>query len=119
MKSHRAAHAKSFSAVLMMLVILGCATEPVVKMPESLPSSVKSYKHFTLWAGSPGMKRTGVYLNKRDVYTIMATGSMDHCPRGGCDDQRCEAGARLAAGVENRRWAVFQHTAQRRRWLSH
>lgn len=84
MKSHRASRSKNFSAVFLMLLILGCATAPVVKMPESLPSSVKSYKHFTLWAGSPGMKSTGIHLNKLDTYTILATGSMNHCPKGGC-----------------------------------
>jgi hypothetical protein len=68
----------------MMLLILGCATEPVVKMPDSLPSSIKSYKQFTLWAGNPGMKPTGVHLDELDVCTILATGTMDHCTRGGC-----------------------------------
>jgi hypothetical protein len=92
---------KPISAALMMLLILGCATEPVVKMPESQPSSIKSYKHFTLWAGSPGMKRTGVYLSKMDVFTILATGSIDHCPRGGCDarDARPEHGWPLISRI--------------------
>jgi Tfp pilus assembly protein PilN len=87
MKSTIVFRTKGFSALLMLLLILGCATEPVVKAPASLPSSVKSYKQVTLWAGSPGMKRTGIHLNKRDVYTIMATGKMDHCSRGGCTNR--------------------------------
>jgi len=106
MKCHRAAQAKNFSAAFVMLVILGCATEPVVKMPESLPPGVKAYKHFTLWAGNPGMKRTGVYLNNRDVYTILATGSMDYCKGGGCDrrDVRPEHGWPLVARIGNGRY---------------
>ena len=101
MKSQRASQTKSFSAVLMMLLVLGCATGSAVKMPESLPSSVKSYKDFTLWAGNPGMKKTGVFLNKMDVFTILATGSMDHCPRGGCEarDARPEHGWPLVARI--------------------
>jgi hypothetical protein len=101
MKSHRASQAKSFFALFVMLLILGCATEPVVKMPGSLPSSVKVFKSFTLWARSPGMKGTGVYLNKLDTYTILATGSMDHCSKGGCDyrDVRPEQGWPLVARI--------------------
>jgi hypothetical protein len=101
MKSQRASQAKSFSAALMMLLFLGCATESVVKMPETMPSGVKSYKHFTLWARSPGMKRTGVHLNKFDTYTILATGSLDLCSRGGCTyrDVRPELGWPLVARI--------------------
>lgn len=84
MKSPIVSRTKSSFAALMMLLILGCATEPVVKMPDSLPSSIKSYKQFTLWAGNPGMKPTGVHLDELDAYTILATGTMDHCTRGGC-----------------------------------
>jgi len=92
---------KSFFAGLTMLLILGCATEPLVKMPESLPSSVKSYKHFTLWAGSPGMKATGISLNKWDAYTILANGTIDLCSRGGCNyrDVRPDQGWPLVARI--------------------
>jgi hypothetical protein len=101
MKSRSAFQANSCSAALMMLLTLGCATEPVVKMPESKPSSIKSYKQFTLWAGSPGMKSTGIHLNKMDIYTILATGKMDHCSKGGCDyrDVRPEQGWPLVARI--------------------
>jgi len=87
----------------MLLLILGCATEPAVKMPASPPSGVKAYKDFTLWAGSPGMKRTGVYLDKRDVYTILASGKMDYCSKGGCAhrDVRPEHGWPLVSRVGN------------------
>jgi len=30
------------------------------------------------------MKNTGVYIDKGDMYTIMATGNMDYCPMKGC-----------------------------------
>jgi hypothetical protein len=47
------------------------------------------------------MKRTGVYLNKLDTYTILATGSLDFCSRGGCDyrDVRPEHGWPLVARI--------------------
>ena len=64
-------------ALFLLVSILGCASEPTIMMPESLPSSVKSYKQFTLWGGNPGMKATGVHLNKGDTYTLLATGSID------------------------------------------
>ena len=101
MKSQRASRAKNFSAALMMLLFIGCATEPVVKMPDTLPPGVKSYKHFTLWAGNPGMKRTGIHLNKSDIYTLLATGNLDLCIKGGCSyrDVRPELGWPLVARI--------------------
>jgi hypothetical protein len=103
MKSQIASRTKAFSAALTMLLLLGCATEPAVKMPESLPPSIKSYKHFTLWGRTVGMKSTGVYLNKSDIYTILATGSLDFCSKGGCDhrDVRPEHGWPLVARIGN------------------
>jgi hypothetical protein len=45
------------------------------------------------------MKPTGVQLNHSDAYTILATGAMDHCTRGGCNyrDVRPEHGWPLVA----------------------
>jgi hypothetical protein len=101
MYGQKASHLKSGFALLILASTLGCATEPAVKMPESLPASVKTYKHFTVWAGNPGMKRIGVPVNKGDTYTILATGSMDYCIRGGCDyrDVRPEHGWPLVARI--------------------
>jgi hypothetical protein len=101
MKDQKASHLRIVFVSLILASALGCATEPTVKMPESFPASVKAYKHFTVWAGNPGMKRTGVHLNKLDTYTIVATGSMDHCMRGGCEyrDVRPEHGWPLIARI--------------------
>jgi hypothetical protein len=87
--------------LLLASILFGCAAEPPIKMPESLPSSVKSYKHVTIWAGNPGMKGTGVHLNKGDTYTVLATGSMDYCKGGGCEyrDVRPEHGWPLVARI--------------------
>jgi hypothetical protein len=101
MKEHKAFHPRIVFASLILVSILSCATEPAIKVPESLPSSVKSYKDFTLWAGNPGMKKTGIHLNKLDAYTLLATGSMDYCVRGGCNyrDVRPEHGWPLVARI--------------------
>jgi len=51
-------------------------------MPESLPPIIKEYKHITLYGNRPGMRNTGIYFNEGDVYSILATGSIDLWPRG-------------------------------------
>jgi Caspase domain/Bacterial Ig domain len=101
MKSPIVSRTKALSALVMVLLFLGCAAEPVVKTPASLPPSIKTFKQFTLWAGSPGMKGTGVHLNKLDPYTILATGKMDFCSRGGCPyrDVRPEQGWPLVTRI--------------------
>jgi hypothetical protein len=57
-------------------------------MPKPLPSIVKTQKHVSLNAGYLGLIRTGVYLNEGEIYSIFATGSIDHCPtRGTCNER--------------------------------
>ena len=86
--------------IFSVLMIAGCST-PIVKMPEHLPDSIKKYKHVSVNAGFPGMKNTGVYLNKGDTYSILATGSIDYCPGGNCNyhDVRPEYGWPLLAKI--------------------
>jgi hypothetical protein len=82
MKLHR--FSSSFLYLLIscsFLVITGCS-EPILKMPKSLPPIIKEYKHITLYGNRPGMQNTGIYLHKGDVYSILATGSIDVWPRG-------------------------------------
>jgi hypothetical protein len=43
-------------------------------MPESMPPIIKEYKRVTILAGDIGMKSTGIYLEKGDAYSILATG---------------------------------------------
>ena len=101
MRDPKAFYLRIVLSPLLLASVLGCVTGPVVKMPESLPSCIKSYKNFTLWAGSPGMKGTGVQLNRGDTYTVLATGSMDFCRGGGCEyrDVRPEQGWPLVARI--------------------
>jgi hypothetical protein len=66
---------------LLFLTPLGCAT-PNIQLPKPLPWIVKEHKQVTVLAGSPGMKNTGVYLEPGDIYSILATGSIDYWARG-------------------------------------
>ncbi len=67
------------------LIINGCSN-PILKFDKDkpLPPIIKAYKHISLTAGFWGMKNTGVFVDEGDIYTIMATGSMDYCPGRGC-----------------------------------
>ncbi|MFO7958036.1 MAG: caspase family protein [Candidatus Brocadiia bacterium] len=69
--------------LLLIAALAGCGG-PVVKMPDSHPPIVKTYRSFTIHAGSSGMKNTGVRLEKGELYSLFATGEMDYCPRGTC-----------------------------------
>ncbi|MBW2605909.1 MAG: hypothetical protein JRE28_16630, partial [Deltaproteobacteria bacterium] len=86
--------------ISFFLFFTGCS-KPVLNMPDSLPSIVKEYKNITLHAGVAGMQDSGIYLNKGDTYSILATGSMDLCSRGNCSgrDVRPEHGNRLIMRV--------------------
>lgn len=63
-----------------LLTAIGCS-KPILKMPKALPPIVKQYKHMTL-TPAPGMRNTGIYLNNGDLYSILATGSIDMGSRG-------------------------------------
>jgi hypothetical protein len=64
-----------------LLMLIGCA-KPIIKMPKPLPPIVKQYKHKTIHGNVASMQNTGVYLTEGDVYTILATGSIDIWPSG-------------------------------------
>lgn len=49
---------------------------------EPLPEIVKTHKSLLLAAKRVGLFNTGVYLENDDLYTILATGSIDMAPRG-------------------------------------
>ena len=49
---------------------------------EPLPEIVKIHKSLLLAAKRVGLFNTGVYLENDDLYTILATGSIDMAPRG-------------------------------------
>jgi hypothetical protein len=61
---------------LLFLTLPGCA-KPNIQLPKPLPPIVKEYKHVTLLGNSPGMKNTGVHLEPGEVYSMLASGSID------------------------------------------
>jgi hypothetical protein len=68
-------------SIPLFLFTTGCS-KPILKMPETLPPIVKEYKHMTLYGNHPGMVNTGLYLNKGDFFSALATGSIDLWPSG-------------------------------------
>jgi hypothetical protein len=65
---------------LLFLTFMGCAT-PNLQVPKPLPPIVKEYKHTSISGGIAGMKNTGVNLEPGEIYSILATGSIDFWPR--------------------------------------
>jgi len=71
-------------AGLILFIPTGCVTGPSLQVPENLPPIVRSIHHFKLNAGTAGLRDTGVYLDDGDLFSILACGNMDYCPRGNC-----------------------------------
>jgi hypothetical protein len=61
--------------VFSLLAVLGCATDPVLEMPKPLPPIVKEYKHLSVYPDTHPID-TGIYLNKEDLFSILATGEV-------------------------------------------
>ena len=72
-----------YSALLfasLLLILISCSRPNIdIDTGKPLPPVVKAYKHFTVAAGVAGLRDTGVYLNKNDMASILATGTMDFC----------------------------------------
>jgi hypothetical protein len=81
MKWHRFLSVLFYLHISSILLIAGCS-KPILKMPKSLPPIIKKYKHIALYGNRPGMRNTGIYFNEGDVYSILATGSIDLRPQG-------------------------------------
>ena len=92
-------------AVFLTTFIMGCSSPNIpLDTGKPLPPVIRAYRHMTLRGGQIGMQETGVFINKNDLYTIMATGRIDFCPGGNCrlHDIRPELGwpfiARIGTG---------------------
>jgi hypothetical protein len=66
---------------LLFLTHVGCAT-PNIQLPKPLPPIVKEYRHASIVGGNSGMKNTGVHLEAGEMYSMMASGSIDYWVRG-------------------------------------
>ena len=96
--------------ILLFLTAPGCVTTstPILKMPKSLPPIVKDYKHITLQGNIPGMINTGLYIDKGETYSILATGSIDLWPAGlEYHDVRPEHGWYLMARFGGKEGGIF------------
>ena len=72
-----------FASFLAMLN--GCSKPNLpIGNNEPLPPIIKSYKHTAIVAGIAGMKNTGVFVDRGEPFTIMATGRIDYCPGKSC-----------------------------------
>jgi hypothetical protein len=93
-------------AISLITIIIGCSSSPnaSIDTEKPLPPVIKTYKHLTLRGGQVGMQKTGVFIDKNDLYTIMAAGQIDFCPRGNCKlhDIRPELGWPLIARIGSR-----------------
>jgi hypothetical protein len=93
-------------AISLITIIIGCSSSPNIPLDtgKPLPPVIKTYKHLTLRGGQVGMQKTGVFIDKNDLYTIMATGQIDFCPGGNCKlhDIRPELGWPLIARIGSR-----------------
>jgi hypothetical protein len=65
----------------LCLTLPGCATTKI-QMPKPLPPIVKEYAHATVYAGRPGMKDTGLYVESGEAYSILISGGIKSMARG-------------------------------------
>ena len=76
MKKNSFLPALGYLFIFAFLTILGCTTSNL-KLPKSLPPIIKEYKNVPILGSQAGMKNTGVYIESGDLYSVLATGSMD------------------------------------------
>ena len=61
---------------LFILFLWACASSPVLRMPDSRPPIVKTYRHVTISSRRASYQDTGVHLKKGDRYSIFAEGEV-------------------------------------------
>ena len=77
MKVKKLFSTRFYISLFCLLMAPGCSTAPILKMPKSLPPIVKEYKHITIYGNRSGMLDTGIYLNEKNPFSILATGTID------------------------------------------
>ncbi len=75
MKLHKFISSFFYLFISSFLIIYGCAT-PNIKMPKSLPTIIKEYKHIVVYGDSTSIN-TGIYVNKGNILSVLATGKID------------------------------------------
>ena len=71
-----------FAAICFFLITACSHSNLKLSRNEPLPEIVKIHKSLLLRAKSVGLFNTGIYLEKDDFFTILATGAINMSPRG-------------------------------------
>ena len=66
---------------LVGLFITGCSTGGNVTLPAPPPDNIKVTKQISVWAHNSSVKKTGVFLEKGDLFSVMITGRVNTSPR--------------------------------------
>ena len=78
MKRQRLFSMLCYFLIWSVLMICGCSSSVLpIKKNGLLPPIVKEYGHISLFGNWPGMQDSGIYLNEGDIYSVLATGSID------------------------------------------
>ncbi len=67
--------------LLGVLVLLQGCLKPNIQMPETPPSIVKAHDHMVIYGGSTRLRKTEVFLNEGDLFSVIATGGINFCPK--------------------------------------
>ena len=67
-------------APLVGIAFIGCPSSQL-KMPVPPPAIVKQHASVRVFASSPFLKKTGIYLNKGDYYTVLVEGEVNTNPK--------------------------------------
>ncbi|MGD8765215.1 MAG: caspase family protein [Desulfobacteraceae bacterium] len=72
---------KKCLVVICFFLVTACSYSNLnLPKGEPLPDIIKSHKSFLIRAKSLGLVNTGIYLENEDLYTILATGTIDMSP---------------------------------------
>ncbi len=61
-----------------LTIFSGCATSPVIKMPQTMPDIVREYKSIKIYGSNTGLVNTGIHVKNGDYFTIMAKGEIQY-----------------------------------------
>ncbi|KPJ76187.1 MAG: hypothetical protein AMJ54_12545 [Deltaproteobacteria bacterium SG8_13] len=67
-------------AAIAAIALTGCSA-PLIKMPEPPPSIVRQHASVRVQASYPGLKKTGIHIDKGDYYTVLVDGKVNTNPR--------------------------------------
>ncbi len=63
------------------LLVTGCSTGGAVTLPAPPHDNIKVYKQISVWAHNPSVKKTDVFLEKGDLFTVIISGRVNTNPK--------------------------------------